>query len=108
MLHKGLLKEYSQALSLLMRILDIILVFLAGWVAYIFKFQSFLPISSYVIAMASGAILAAFILSFFNIYTSSRGQGYLSHFVNLFQVICLLALALASLAFFTKSGQDFS
>jgi putative colanic acid biosynthesis UDP-glucose lipid carrier transferase len=108
MVHKGLLKEYSQALSLLMRILDIILVFAAGWIAYILKFQVWLPTSSYFFAMSSGVILAAFILSFFNIYTSARGQGYLSHFIKLFQVVCALALALGSLAFFTKSGEDFS
>ena len=108
MLPKGLLKEYSRILSLIIRLIDIFAVFFAGVAAYFFKFGEIKFSQNYLIAILCGAILTSFIFSALNLYSSVRGKELLYHFFDIIKAILLLSLALASLAFFTKSGEHFS
>lgn len=108
MLPKGLLKEYSRALSLMIRLLDMAVFFAAGWLVYSFKFQS-QPLSrDYFLALTAAVIFVPLVFSFFNIYTSVRGRGLISHFVHLIQASIALVFILAGLAFFTKTGELYS
>jgi putative colanic acid biosynthesis UDP-glucose lipid carrier transferase len=108
MLPKGLLKEYSKALALLIRLLDMGVVFCAGWVAYFGKFASWDISPRYLTAMVIGVMAAPAVFAFFNIYTSVRGKGLISHFFNLMQALAVLVLLLAGLSFFTKTGELYS
>lgn len=108
MLPKGLLKEYSRAISMMTRLMDMTTLIIAAWLAYIVRFDEFIFTPSYVAAILIAVLLTPIIFSFFNIYTSVRGEGVIKHMINLLQAVCLLGLILAGLSFFTKSGDTFS
>ena len=108
MLPKGLLKEYSRAISMIIRFMDMIMIMIAGVSAYYFKFGQ-IPVSNdYLIAIACGVLFSPFVFNFFNIYSSIRGKGFISHFINLTQAVAGLVMLLAGFAFFTKSGELYS
>lgn len=108
MLPKGLLKEHWRALALVMRLIDSLIVFYAGWAAYLIRFPNEIVSRNYLFALIIGSTFAPIVFSFIGIYHSVRGRGYINHTVHLLQGICLLALLLAGLAFFTKSGELYS
>ncbi len=108
MLPRGLLKEYSRPLALMLRALDACTVLLAGWLAYLYRFGDYLPSSNYLAAFALSALLATAVFSFFGIYSSVRGQGFWGHIFSLIQALLLLTLVLAGIAFMTKTGDLFS
>lgn len=108
MLPKGLLKEYSRTLAMLIRLMDMMTVLLAGWLAFSLRFNELMFPSSYWSAIIIAMLITPIIFSFFAIYTSVRGEGFLKHIIRLTQAFCLMGLVLAGLAFFTKSGDAFS
>lgn len=108
MLPKGLLKEYSQALSMLMRFFDLILVVAAACCAYVYKFGFTNIPYFYWTPILIAAFLLPTVFSFFKVYDSVRGKSLINYFFYLLQIMCLFALLLASSAFFTKSGEVYS
>jgi putative colanic acid biosysnthesis UDP-glucose lipid carrier transferase len=108
MLPKGLLKEYSHALALLMRLLDMCAILVAGLLAYVYRFPDYPVTRSYLMAIIIGTLSVPLIFSFFQIYTSVRGKGLMNHFFTLIQAVFVMTLMLAGLAFFTKSGEVYS
>lgn len=108
MLPKGLLKEYSGFLAMMMRIMDMVTIFFAGWLAFSLRFGQLLLPPSYLAAMAIAFLLTPVLFSFFNIYASMRGEGFRKHMVRLVQAVCILGFVLSGLSFFTKSGDVFS
>ena len=108
MLPKGLLKEYSRTLSLLIRLLDMVVIFYAGTMMYAYKFGSWQLSPEYFQALLAGVFLTPVVFSFFNIYTSVRAQGLIFHFIHLMQALAVLVLLLAGLSFFTKTGEIYS
>ena len=108
MLPKGLLKEYAGILAMLIRGVDMATVFAAGWLAYVYKMGSLNLTSAYFGALMIGVAMTPLVFSFFNIYSSIRGKGYLNHFLGLWRSVAVMALLLAGFAFFTKSGETYS
>lgn len=108
MLPKGLLKEYSTAIAVLTRGVDMLAVLLAGVLAYFIRFESLTLEPNYRTALALGLILAPLTFSFANIYTSVRGEGFLKHAMTLVQAIFILGLLLAGVSFATRTGPDYS
>lgn len=108
MLPRGLLKEYSRPLAILLRGLDACTVLLAGGVAYFYRFRDYNLPFSYLAVLAFGALLATAVLSFCGIYSSVRGQSFWGHIFRLIQALLLLAVLLACTAFITKTGELFS
>lgn len=108
MIPKGLLKEYSRPLALILRGLDLLAICSAGWLAYSYKFQDpNLPLP-YATALVLGALLATVVFPFFKIYSSIRSRGFGGYIVDLCQAFLVLILFLSGAAFFTKSGDYFS
>ncbi len=108
MLPRGLLKEYSQFLAIVLRIMDVIAVALGGWIAYYYKFDSLNLPSEYQIALWTAAILTFFVFSFFHIYDSIRAIRFWQHLLKLIQALCVMLMILAGLAFLTKTGETYS
>lgn len=108
MLPKGLLKEYWQILSVMMRIIDTLVVLFAGWFAFIIRFDSLEITFAYLTVLATAAIVTPIVFSMLNIYASKRSESFSKHILNLMQAVLVLAFVLSSLAFFTKSGDIFS
>jgi len=108
MLPKGLLKEYSRPLEILLRGLILLSICCAGWLAYYFKFKHILFPFSYAAALVTGALLTLLIFPFFNIYASIRGREFTGYLANLIQAFMVWILLLSGAAFFTKTGDYFS
>jgi putative colanic acid biosynthesis UDP-glucose lipid carrier transferase len=108
MLPRGLLKEYSHTISLLIRGVDMLTLFAAGWLAYLIKFDSITVASLYLVAILMGVLFTPLVFSFFDIYDSVRGKGLANHSIVLLQAMAVMSLLLAGLASFTKSGEAYS
>lgn len=108
MLPKGLLKEYSRILSFMIKVTDMFILFMAGWVAFRLKENSWQLPLNYYFAILIGTLATPFVFSFFDIYTSVRSQNLFSHFARLMQALAVTVLLLAGLAFFTKTGEMYS
>jgi putative colanic acid biosynthesis UDP-glucose lipid carrier transferase len=108
MLPKGLLKEYSKTLSMIVRGMDILAILMAGVLAYGCKIGNFFLPLNYTFALSIAAVMAMIIFSFSRIYESQRTQSLWQTFSRLIQSIFILLFFLAGLAFFTKTGESFS
>lgn len=108
MLPKGLLKEYSRMLSILIRFLDMAVVMFAGVLAYGYKFDTLTIPFFYCQAILVGGLVTPFVFNAFTIYSSVRSKGFFTHCFNLAQAVVVMALLLAGIAFFTKSGELYS
>ncbi len=108
MLPRGLLKEYSQFLAILLRVMDVFAVVLAGLAAYYYKFDSLSLPTQYQFALLAAAILTVIVFSFLRIYDSIRGLSFWQHISKLIQAVFLTLFILAGLAFLTKTGETYS
>src|SRR3990167_3066457 len=108
MLPKGLLKEYSRTLSMMMRIMDMIIMFTTGVATFFLRFGQPIPSTLYFLAIFCVMLATPVVFHFFNIYVSVRGKGLISHFLILFQAMCVLILLSGGFAFFTKTGALYS
>lgn len=108
MLPKGLLKEYSKTISILLRGLDVLAIVFSGLIAYFYKFGDLdLPLV-YINALLVSAILALMVFPFSHIYEPMRGQSLFATLKKLIQAVLTILVLLAGLAFITKSGADYS
>ncbi len=108
MLPKGLLKEYAQALVMIVRGLDVLAIVFSGVAAYFYKFGTVSVSGEYVAALAIAAGLTLVIFSGFHIYESARALNFFQYFSKLLQAVCVVLMLLAGLAFLTKTGEYFS
>lgn len=108
MLPRGLLKEYSQILAFVLRILDVFAIVTAGVAAYWYKFDDLALSLHYLSALGVGAVLGFGIFSTFNIYESVRAASFWQHLHKLVQATITLFIFMAGLAFLTKTGETFS
>jgi putative colanic acid biosynthesis UDP-glucose lipid carrier transferase len=108
MLPKGLLKEYSQILLLIMRGLDVAAIVGSGFLAYFYKFDTLALSPRYILALAIAASLALIIFPFFHIYESARAKGFWRNISDLMRAIGTVLIFLAGLAFLTKTGENYS
>ncbi len=108
MLPRGLLKEYSQFLAILLRMMDVLAVVLGGLFAYYCKFGSLNLNTEYQSALIIAAVLTPIVFSFFHIYDSIRALNVWQHVNRLIQAIFIVWVMLAGLAFLTKTGETYS
>lgn len=108
MLPKGLLKEYSKAISFVLRGVDMCAVVMSGLIAFYYKFQNFNIPLNYINALLISAILTLIIFPFSHIYESMRGQGFWVTLKRLVQAEMMVLISLAGFAFITKTGAEFS
>lgn len=108
MIPRGLLKEYSGPLAMLLRGLDLLAICVAGWLAYYYKFSTLILPVPYMLALGLGVLLAVAVFPFFKIYSSIRSRGFVGYIIHLVQAFLMLVLLLAGAAFFTKMGDYFS
>lgn len=108
MLPRGLLKEHSQVLAFIIRMLDVLAVVLAGVLAYFIRFDNLALTPRYLAALAVGAVLGFIVFSSFRIYESVRAQSVWQHLKRLVQATLTLLIFIAGLAFLSKTGEMFS
>ncbi|MEO8400834.1 MAG: undecaprenyl-phosphate glucose phosphotransferase [Gammaproteobacteria bacterium] len=108
MLPRGLLKEYSQFLAILLRGMDVLAIVLAGIAAYYYKFGNLTLSKEYIDALSIAAVLTLVVFSFFRVYDSIRALSFWQHLRNLIQAVFAMLVLLAGLAFLTKTGEVYS
>lgn len=108
MIPKGLLKEYSRPLAYALRMVDFLAICVAGWLAFVYKFEGQLLPLQYTVAVLLGALLSPLIFPFFKIYSSIRSRGMFGYIFDMSKAFATLMLLLACAAFFTKTGEYFS
>src|SRR3990167_2296843 len=108
MVPRGLLKEHFRLIAFLVQSVDLVLILLAGWAAYFLRFNRTTMPSAYVTALLIGIGVAFILLPLFQLYFSVRSHSMLSYLRRIAEAIGALAIALACLAFFTKSGEHYS
>ena len=77
MLPRGLLQEYSSALTLLSRVLDVAVIFLGALLAHFWRFGNINLSQSYQIAILLGLLIVFIVFSASGIYSSWRGKSWL-------------------------------
>jgi len=108
MLPKGLLKEHSQALTMIVRGLDMFAIIVAGLFAYFYKFADLSLSGEYIAALMIAAVLTLVVFSGLHIYESARTLSFWQYISKLLQAVFIMLMLLAGLAFLTKTGEDFS
>ena len=108
MLPRGLLKEYFQILSMVLRAFDITAIVVSGLIAHFYRFGHWHLSREYELALLIASILTTFVFPFFHIYLSVRAQSFWKHISQLVQAVFAVFLFLAGIAFLTKTGTDFS
>lgn len=108
MLPRGLLKEYSQILSLIMRVLDVCAVVGSGIGAYYYRFGHLDFPQRYIAALIVAALMTFIVFPSFHLYESARAKGFWQNIQYLIKAVGTVVLLLAGLAFLTKTGENFS
>ena len=108
MFKHGLVKEYSPLLSLAARILDLLVVFGSGILAFLWRFGHLEMSDRYELVLLVGTLLTGVTFTFFKLYESWRGRGLLKHLWITTLAWGTVVVILALLAFGTKTGAEFS
>ena len=114
--HKGLLKEYARIFSLFLRLVDLVIVLGACWIAfYLSNAHEFyeaqgvngLPLHyQYVVLLV--AVLSALVFPLFTIYGVWRGATVFAEVKQITVAWTMLSLMLTGLAFVTQTGEEYS
>jgi undecaprenyl-phosphate glucose phosphotransferase len=108
MLPRGLLKEYSPALSVVARGIDAACIFLGAILAFFWRFDSWSLPAHYQIAILLAVLLSIIFFSGAGIYRSWRGQDWWYQARMLTLAWAGVVVVLLVLAFMTKTSTSFS
>ena len=105
---KNILKKHSQILTMGIRLMDVAIIFLSGWIAFFIRFQQTNLSFHYFVAMVIGVVFSIFAFSFFELYSGLREVIFYEHFMRLLQSMITLILLFAAFAFLSKRGETYS
>ena len=108
MFKRGLVREYSSLLSFGFRVLDLLLIFGGGYLAYYARFGNLKLPSNYELVLTIGVLLSVLLLPRFNLYQSWRGKGLIQQLWMITLAWGAIVLVLVVLGFGTKTGEDYS
>ncbi|MDF9435903.1 undecaprenyl-phosphate glucose phosphotransferase [Chromohalobacter israelensis] len=103
-----LLMGFGAYTSAVVRLTDLAVVLLAGWVAYWWRFDSLWMIERYEWGLIVGALLSALVLPNFGVYQSWRGRVRAVLVLRIFLAYLVIGGALTFILFFSKLGESFS
>lgn len=116
MIKKNMLKVHTNHLNMLLRVFDLVIVFVAGYVTYYFS-PAYITYSSlgvsgvpdhYLDALQFSLVATFLLFSLFNIYQVWRGVSILTELKKISVAWLTVGLLLTAIAFITKSGSDYS
>lgn len=108
MMHRELFKEQSSLLSFLLRAGDLLVVLVAGWVAYRLYLGSWVLTERYWIPFLLSALFLVWVFPFFGAYRTWRGAAFLDELRVMTLAWGAVFLLLVLLAVMSKTGQHFS
>jgi hypothetical protein len=89
MLPTGLLKEYSSTIAMFARIVDMVVILMAAWLAYFIRFDAAVLPVPYCLAVLTGLVLTPCVFSFLDIYASLRSQSFVQYLFTLLQAVLI-------------------
>ncbi|KAF3983257.1 MAG: undecaprenyl-phosphate glucose phosphotransferase [Methylococcales symbiont of Hymedesmia sp. n. MRB-2018] len=102
---KSIIKEYTYYLNILARILDGMMLYIAGSLAYFLKFNSAIDIYGiYGSAVFLLVLISLFFFPIFQVYHSWRGKNLLEQLFILLKACTLAFLSLFMIGFLTKTS----
>jgi putative colanic acid biosysnthesis UDP-glucose lipid carrier transferase len=107
-MRRGLLKEHSNSLILLLRTLDIFIVLIASLIAYYIKFNHLEPNDSYIRAFILMCLISVIVFSSFSLYKSWRGASLINECYTLILAWTISFLLSLMVIFLFKAGIKFS
>ncbi len=90
------------------RVVDLLLLFLAGWLAYWLRFDTWEMTERYLWGLTLGGLFSLMVLPSFNIYRSWRGQLRVRLVFKFLTAYAIIGGLLALVMFMTKTGANFS
>ncbi len=108
MFKRGLVSEYSSLLSFGFRVLDLLLIFGGGYLAYYARFGNIRLPGNYELVLTIGTLISVLLLPRFNLYQSWRGKGLIQQLWMTTLAWGTVVLILVALGFGTKTGEDYS
>lgn len=103
------LKPYATLIGFVTRVVDLVIIFLAAYIAHALIFGHFAPLPQhYLIATFLGLFIAFFYLNIVKVYLPIRVINLYKYFSLVTLAWTLIAVSLAFLAFLTKTGNWFS
>ena len=108
MLPRGLLREYSGALSIVARVMDVICILLGSVFAFMWRFEQLVMPQHYQIALLIGLLLTVIVFNSSGIYKSWRGQDWWHQARVVTVAWASVVIVLVIFAFMTKTSITFS
>ncbi len=105
---RGLLRKYAPLFSAITRILDLLLIFGSGFLAFQLRFGHLNIPDRYELVILIGTLIAGILFPLFKLYESWRGRGLLEQFGRISLAWGFVMGILMLLAFSTKTGAEFS
>ncbi|MCG6871544.1 MAG: undecaprenyl-phosphate glucose phosphotransferase [Gammaproteobacteria bacterium] len=104
----GFLKQHANLFSLGMRLLDLLAIAVAAWLAYFLRFGDWDVPSHYRMAVIAGLAISSVVFATMSLYRPWRGTSLAVELRELLVAWVVVAAACAALAFLTKTGESFS
>ena len=108
MIKRGLLKEYAATISLIARAIDMLAVFVSALLSYYYKFNTFVLVEHFQVAVLLGVLLVPIIFPIFNVYRSWRGASQFQHIKLITLSWATIVFLLIVIATFLKATTMFS
>ncbi len=108
MFKRGLVREFSSLLSFGLRIVDLLLVFGGGYLAYYVRFGNIRLPDNYELVLTIGVLISVLLLPMFKLYQSWRGRGLIQQLWMTSLAWGSVVLILVVLAFGSKTGGEYS
>jgi putative colanic acid biosysnthesis UDP-glucose lipid carrier transferase len=107
-MRRGLLKEHSNSLVLLLRVFDIIIVFISAYIAYSIRFNELIFNTSYTRAFILICLVSIITFSSFSLYKSWRGASLINECYTILLAWAISCLFFLCIIFLFKAGINFS
>ncbi|MCP4179660.1 MAG: undecaprenyl-phosphate glucose phosphotransferase [bacterium] len=107
-MRRGLLREHSNSLILVLRIFDIITVLISAYIAYYIRFDNFILKTSYIRALIVIGLICIIIFSSFSLYKSWRGASLIYECYSVLSAWTISVLLYLMIIFLFKAGINFS
>jgi len=108
MFPRGLLNEYASTLNLVARVLDVLVILLAAFIAYVWRFHNTDLTTDYLIALIIAALISFIVFSWSGIYRAWRGKSWLEQARTVVFVWFIVVVTLIIIAFLTKTSSVYS
>jgi len=108
MRYRGVLREYAALWPVMLRVGDVLIVVLSGWLASVIYPKGMLTLPGYILGMVLAVLLCQVLFPAFGMYRAWRGVSFGEEIRAITLAWTTTLVTLTFFAFITKTGPDFS